>query len=300
MKGHYSVKGIAMRISDILAAKQTFSFEIFPPKGELPLEHAHEVANSLAECKPDWISVTFSAGGSGNSANTFAIGRDIERDLGVNALVHLTCMGSTTAEVDANLRKIVDDGVSNVLALRGDRRPGVQTVDFAYASDLISHIKATTPELCVGAACYPEGHVECEDLDRSLDHLYLKQEAGADFLVSQLFFSNDDFYRFRELCLRRRVKLPIVAGIMPFTSVAQIQRMAFTCGASIPSKVVKRLVAAGDDKDAQAQAGLEYAIEQVEDLAANGVDGIHIYSMNRPEIGHATYEALVACGYLGA
>ena len=298
MKAHSSAKGIAMRISDILAAKQTFSFEIFPPKGELPLEQAHEVARSLSECHPDWISVTFSAGGSGNSENTFAIGRDIEQDLGVNALVHLTCMGATTADVDKNLSAINNAGVHNVLALRGDRRPGVDTVDFSYASELIEHIKQVQPDLCVGAACYAEGHVECESLDKSIEHLYLKQEAGADFLVSQLFFDNEDFYRFRERCLRHRVKLPVVAGIMPFTSVSQIQRMAFTCGASIPAKVVKRLVAAGDSKEAQAQAGLEYAIEQIEDLAANGVDGIHIYSMNRPEIGKATYDALLACGYL--
>ena len=293
-------KGNAMRISDILKERQTFSFEIFPPRGDLPIEQAREVSRALSEYRPDWISVTFSAGGSGNSGNTLTIGHDIERELGVNALVHLTCMGATAAEVDSNLQAIRAAGIQNVLALRGDRRPGAQTVDFSYAADLIRRIKETMPEMCVGAACYPEGHVECESLEKSLEHLYLKQEAGADFLVSQLFFNNEDFYRFRELCLRYRIKIPVVAGIMPFTSVAQIQRMAFTCGASIPAKVVKRLVAAGDDKHAQARAGMEYAIEQICDLAANGVDGIHIYSMNHPEIGKATYDALVECGYLNA
>ncbi len=294
------MKGIAMRISDILKDRQTFSFEIFPPRGDLPIEQAREVSRALSEYHPDWISVTFSAGGSGNSGNTFTIAHDIERELGVNALVHLTCMGATADEVDDNLRKIRDAGIQNVLALRGDHRPGADTVDFTYASDLIRRIKDTMPEVCVGAACYPEGHVECESLEKSLEHLYLKQEAGADFLVSQLFFRNEDFYHFRELCLRYRIKIPIVAGIMPFTSAAQLQRMAFTCGASIPAKVVKRLVAAGDDKRAQARAGMEYAIEQICDLAANGVDGIHIYSMNHPEIGKATYDALVGCGYLKA
>lgn len=287
-----------MRISDILARKQTFSFEIFPPKGELPIEKAREVCRELAKNDPDWISVTFSAGGTGNSGNTFAIAHVLEGELGVNALAHLTCMGATVDDVDRNLDAIRDAGIQNVLALRGDRMPGRDVVDFSYASDLIAHIKKRAPELCVGAACYPEGHVECEDFESSMRHLYLKQEAGADFLVSQLFFDNEDFYRFREMCLRYRVRIPVVAGIMPFTSEAQIKRMAFTCGASIPAKVIKRLVAAGDDPMDQARAGMEYACEQIRDLAANGVDGIHIYSMNHPEIGHATHDVLVDCGYL--
>ena len=136
--------------------------------------------------------------------------------------------------------------------------------------------------------------------EESFRALYLKQEAGADYLVSQLFFDNEDFYRFREKCLRHRVRLPIVAGIMPFTSVKQIQRMAFTCGASIPAKVVKRLVLAGDDPADQARAGVEYACEQLCDLAANGVDGLHVYSMNKPSVAHAAHEALLACDYLEA
>ncbi|MDO5118449.1 MAG: methylenetetrahydrofolate reductase [Coriobacteriales bacterium] len=289
-----------MRISDILAGKQTFSFEIFPPKGELPVDQAREVSRALAAYDPDWISVTFSAGGSGNSGNTFAIAHALEHELDVNALAHFTCMGATVADVDRGLDAMRAAGISNVLALRGDRVPGRDVVDFTYASDLIAHIKVVAPEMCIGAACYPEGHVECEDFEQSMRHLYLKQEAGADFLVSQLFFNNEDFYRFREMCLRYRIKIPIVAGIMPFTSEAQIKRMAFTCGASIPSRVIKRLVAAGDQKDAQARAGMEYACEQVADLAANGVDGIHIYSMNHPEIGRAMHDVLVGCGYLKA
>lgn len=287
-----------MRITDVLAEKQTFSFEIFPPKGELPIEHAHEVARELAAYRPDWISVTFSAGGSGNSENTFTIAHDIERELGATALVHLTCMGASVADIDARLGAITAAGVENVLALRGDRAPGRDVVDFSYASELIAHIKDVAPGLCIGAACYPEGHVECDDYESSMRHLYEKQQAGADFFVSQLFFDNEDFYRFREACVRHRIKVPIVAGIMPFTSVKQIQRMAFTCGASIPARVVRRLVAAGEDPDAQRAAGVAYACKQLEDLAANGVDGLHIYSMNRPEIGRAAHKTLKRCGYL--
>ena len=289
-----------MRITDKLAARQTFSFEIFPPKGELPLETAYDIASQMARDRPDWISVTYSAGGTGNSANTVPIAAQLERDLGVTALAHLTCLGSTRAEVDAYVASLASAGVENVLALRGDRAPGREAKDFEHASDLIAYLRSSGADLCVGAACYPEGHVESPTEEESFRSLYLKQEAGADYLVSQLFFDNEDFYRFREKCLRHRVRLPIVAGIMPFTSVKQIQRMAFTCGASIPAKVVKRLVLAGDDPADQARAGVEYACEQLADLAANGVDGLHVYSMSKPSVAHAAREALVACGYLGA
>ena len=289
-----------MRIADKLAGHQTFSFEIFPPKGDMPLETAYAVASEMAADRPDWISVTYSAGGSGNSANTVPIAGQIEHDLGVTALAHLTCLGSAREDVDAYVAELASAGVENVLALRGDRAPGREAKDFAHASDLIAYLRSSGADLCIGAACYPEGHVESPSEEESFRSLYLKQEAGADYLVSQLFFDNEDFYRFREKCLRHRVRLPIVAGIMPFTSVKQIQRMAFTCGASIPAKVVKRLVLAGDDPADQARAGVEYACEQLCDLAANGVDGLHVYSMNKPSVAHAAREALVACGYLGA
>lgn len=287
-----------MRISERLAAKQTFSFEIFPPKGDLPIDQALAVAGALAADKPDWISVTFSAGGSGNSANTLAVAGELLKRTAIEPLAHLTCMGSERADIDAYLASLGAAGISNVLALRGDRIPGREVADFAYASNLISYIKHAAPEFCIGAACYPEGHVECEDFELSMRHLYAKQQAGADFLVTQLFFDNELFYTFREACTRHRIKIPIVAGIMPFTSAKQIQRMAFTCGATIPATVIKRIVSAGDDPADQAKAGLEYALEQIVDLAANGVDGIHIYTMNRHEIGDAAYDALLACGYL--
>ena len=289
-----------MRIADKLAARQTYSLEIFPPKGEMPLEDAYEISGKMATTLPDWISVTYSAGGSGNNLNTAKIAASIENDFSTTALAHLTCIGAAKADVDAYVDELVREGIQNVLALRGDRRPGIGAVDFEHASDLITYLRRSGRDLCIGAACYPEGHVESESLESSMKALYLKQESGADFLVSQLFFDDEDFYRFRELCLRHRIKLPIVAGIMPFTSIKQIQRMAFNCGASIPAKVVKRLVRAGDNPVDQARAGVEYACEQLVDLAANGVDGIHVYSMNHPEIAFAARDALVGCGYLGA
>lgn len=287
-----------MHISDLLKVRQTFSCEIFPPKGEMSVEAAAEVARRIDAYRPDWISVTFSAGGSGNSANTAAIAARIEGERHACALAHLTCLGSTQEDVNAYMAKLRDSGVSNVLALRGDRAPGREVLDFEHASDLVSYLKSRDPGLCVGGACYPEGHVECEDLDQDVRNLRRKVDAGVDFLVTQLFFDNEDFYRFRDRCARAHIKVPIVAGIMPFTSTSQIQRMAFNCGASIPARVIKRLVAAGDSADAQKQAGIEYACEQLVDLAANGVDGLHIYSMNKPEVAKAAHDCLVDCGYL--
>jgi methylenetetrahydrofolate reductase (NADPH) len=288
-----------MRIANILAQRQTFSFEIFPPRGDLPVEQAMSVATEMAEQQPDWISITFSAGGSGNTGATSDIAARIQHEAGTNALAHLTCLGSSRVDVDSFAQGLIKSGVDNVLALRGDRAPGREVIDFAHANELIAHLKRTAPELCVGAACYPEGHVEAANLAADIEQIKAKQDAGADFLVTQLFFDNELFYRFREECVRARIKIPIVVGVMPFTSTKQITRMAFTCGATIPAAVIKRLIAAGDDAGAQARAGVEYACEQLRDLARNGVDGLHIYSMNKPAVARATHDALVECGYLG-
>lgn len=289
-----------MRIDDIMARKQSFSFEIFPPRGDLSVRQAMDVARQMAGEQPDWISVTFSAGGSGNTGNTALIASQIQGETGTNALAHLTCLGSTRADVDEYLLQLAAGGVQNVLALRGDRAPGREAIAFSHADELIRYLKSTAPDLCVGAACYPEGHVEASSLQADIECLKAKQDAGADFLVTQLFFDNELFYRFREACVRARIKIPMAVGIMPFTSTKQITRMAFTCGASIPARVIKRLIAAGDDPAAQARAGIEYACEQLRDLAANGVDGLHVYSMNKPGVARATHDALGECGYLGA
>jgi methylenetetrahydrofolate reductase (NADPH) len=289
-----------MRIRDILDRKQTFSVEIFPPKGDMSVETARSISEQMiAETHPDWISVTFSAGGSGNSENTLRISAEIERTPApTTSLAHLTCLGSSRADVDAYLDACEASGIDNVLALRGDRAPGREAIDFEHASDLVSYIKGRNPGLCVGGACYPEGHVECGSLDEDVENLKRKQDAGVDFLVTQLFFENEDFYRFRERLARARIKVPVVVGIMPFTSTRQIQRMAFSCGASIPAKVIRRLVAAGDSEEDQRKAGVEYAVGQLADLAENGVDGLHVYSMNKPSVARDTHECLRRCGYV--
>ena len=176
-----------MRITDKLAARQTFSFEIFPPKGDLPLEKACEVASALAQDKPDWVSVTYSAGGSGNSENTVPIAASLERDLGVTALAHLTCLGSTKADVDAYVAQLHESGVQNVLALRGDRRPGREAKDFSHASDLITYLRAQDPGLCIGAACYPRGPSSPRTLRRATT-ASTSSRRRARLLIAQLFW----------------------------------------------------------------------------------------------------------------
>lgn len=273
-----------MKITDKLAARQTFSFEIFPPKGDLPLEKAYEVASALAQDRPDWVSVTYSAGGSGNSENTVPIAASLERDLGVTALAHLTCLGSTKADVDAYVAQLHESGVQNVLALRGDRRPGREAKDFSHASDLITYLRVQDPDLCIGAACYPEGHVESPDVEESYHSLYLKQEAGADYLVTQLFFDNEDFYRFRDMAAKAGVSVPVTCGIMPFMSKSQVSRMIFMCGASLPSPIIRLLAKYEGDDGALRQAGIDYAAAQLRDLRDSEADGLHVYAMNRPEV----------------
>lgn len=273
-----------MRIADKLAERQTFSFEIFPPKGELPLEEAFAIAGEMAGDRPDWISVTYSAGGSGNSANTVPIAASIEHDLGVTALAHLTCLGSTRSDVDAYAASLAEKGVENVLALRGDRAPGRDAIDFEHASDLIEYLRSSGTGLCIGAACYPEGHVESPTEQESFESLYKKQEAGADYLVSQLFFDNEDFYRFRDMAAKAGVSVPVTCGIMPFMSKSQVSRMIFMCGASLPSPIIRLLAKYEGDDGALRQAGIDYAAAQLRDLRDNEADGLHVYAMNRPEV----------------
>lgn len=290
-----------MKIRDILAQRRTFSFEMFPPKGELSLETALAVGGELAELAPDFISVTYSAGGTGNSGNTTSIARQVQAATGVATMGHLTCMGLTRADVDAYVGELAAGGVTNVLALRGDPVPGREPVDFTYASDLIAYLRTRFgDELCVGAACYPEGHVECLDFRRSIERLKAKQDAGVDFFVTQLFFDNELYYRFRDAAQAAGITVPIVVGVMPFTSQQQVVRMTFTCGATLPSPVVKRLARYADDPESLRKAGVEYACEQLCDLAHNGVSGLHVYAMNKPAVGRACAQALRAVGYLTA
>lgn len=268
------------------------SFEVFPPKGELALDQAERVVGELATLSPAFVSVTCSAGGSGNSANTVAVASLVQNRFDIPALAHLTCMGATAQDIAARLAALSAAGVGNVLALRGDPLPGASLADFRFAKDLIP--VAAREGFCVGAAAYPEGHIDCLDFEASLEHLRQKQDAGARFLVTQLCFDNDQALAFLEAARDAAITIPIAFGIMPFLSKDQISRMVFTCGASLPSAVIKLLARWEHDPDSLRAAGIEYACRQLAGLAEAGVDGLHVYTMNRPEIARAAAEAL-AC-----
>ena len=289
-----------MRIDQIFADARTagaqpVSFEMFPPKGELTLERAREVAAQFATDGPDFISVTYSAGGSGNSAATARIASMISTEFGIPSVAHLTCISLTHDTLAEKISEFRAAGVENVLALRGDLPVGMSEAEagdiaFPYAKDLIPAL--VDAGFCVGGAAYPEGQLTCDDLPTSVKHLKQKQDAGAGFFVTQLFFDNDYFYRFLELADAAGITVPITAGIMPFMSKQQITRMVFTCAASLPSPVIKILARYEDDPESLRQAGIEYACRQLEDLKAHGAEGLHVYTMNRPDVARACMSAL--------
>ena len=266
------------------------SFEIFPPKGDLPVEAAHAMTEELAPLDPAFVSVTYSAGGSGNSARTIDVARMMKEDFSLPIMAHLTCMGATKDDIDATLAAMREAGLENVLALRGDPVPGVATNDFHFAKDLSPVVREAG--FCVGAAAYPEGHIDCLDFEKSIEHLKEKQDAGAQFFVTQLFFDNDCAFEFLEAARNADITVPITFGIMPFLSKAQISRMVFMCGASLPSPIIKLLARYEEDPESLRAAGIEYACDQMEGLARAGVDGIHVYTMNQPSIARAAVARL--------
>lgn len=280
-------------ITDIYAQmgdRQLISFEIFPPKGDLTLDVAQAVASQLADLAPDFISVTYSAGGSGNVRATTDVAAMIQNDLGIVTMAHLTCINATEGSLSAMIDELKRKDIQNVLALRGDLVPGCEPSEFRYAEDLVARL--AEEGFCVGAAAYPEGHIACDDPKKNIDHLKGKQDAGASFFVTQLFFDNVYFYRFLEAARGAGITVPISCGIMPFLSKAQIQRMVFMCGASLPSPIIKLLAKYEDNPEDLRRAGIEYANTQLLDLSAQGVDGLHIYTMNQPDIARANVAAL--------
>lgn len=284
-----------MKISSLYSADKTpVSFEIFPPKGELGTDTLCSVLGELRDLAPAFISVTCSAGGSGNGngGKTALLAELVQREYRTPSLAHLTCINARRDEIDQTALDLRNRGIENVLALRGDRVPGVEPGDFAHASELIEAL--TDRGFCIGAACYPEGHIACDSPQKDIDYLYEKQEAGASFFVSQLFFDNDCFFRFLDAARARGIDRPIIPGIMPILSKAQISRMIFLCGASLPAQIVRLLYRYEDSPEDLRRAGIEYAAEQMCALADAGVDGIHIYTMNQPDIARTCVKALRA------
>lgn len=275
--------------------KLPVSFEVFPPKGDLTLESAREVASGIARINPDFISVTYSAAGSGNGQATTAIAAMIQDELGIASVAHLTCISATDESLALAISDMKARGISTVLALRGDLVEGQEPSPYRFAKDLIPLLKDAG--FCVGAAAYPEGHIDCEDDRVNIEHLKAKQDAGADFFVTQLAFDNERIYRFLDAADSAGVTVPITCGIMPFMSKSQITRMVFMCGASLPSPVIKLLAKHEDDAPALRQAGVDYACKQLVGLAAHGVSGVHVYSMNHPDIAQAAMGALHQAGF---
>lgn len=277
-------------VSELFCGNQPLSFEIFPPRGDLTEVEARRVAGELVELNPAFISVTYSAGGSGNSGATTTVASLIQNELVVPSVAHLTCQGLTRAMLEEKIAEMRAAGIKNVLALRGDPRPDAPQGDFAYAADVIPVLREAG--FCVGAAAYPEGHVTCTSLEDDIAHLREKQDSGAQFLVTQLFFDNEDFFRFRDLAARAGITAPITCGIMPFMSKNQVSRMIFMCGASLPSPIIRLLNRYEGDDEALRRAGIEYAAAQLRGLRDAGADGLHVYTMNKPAVARAICELL--------
>ena len=276
-----------MRISDILKNKKVnISFEVFPPKKTEMFEGVQTAVAELAKLGPDFISVTYGAGG-GTSEYTAEISAEIQNKHGITSLSHLTCVSSTKDEINFAVERLKNKGIENILAMRGDIPADVKDFPnpkhFRYACDLINKLKELGG-FCIGGACYPEGHIECSDMDTDLSNLKHKVDCGCDFLISQLFFDNGAFLRFRDKCAAKGINVPILAGIMPVQNAGQVKRMCAMSGASLTPKFTKMVEKYQDDSAALLQAGIAYATEQIVDLISNDVDGIHIYTMNKPYI----------------
>ena len=274
-----------LRIDALLTkALPTLSFEFFPPKTEAGFTQLFLTINDLAPLKPSYVSVTYGAGGSTRQKTVQLVER-IQRELQIRAMAHLTCVGHTADEIGAILDDLWNFGVRNVLALRGDAPVGqLQFVPteggFSHASDLAKFVRSRN-DFCIGVAGYPEGHPQCLNRMRDLEMLKLKLDAGGNFVVTQLFFDNEDFYRFRNAARKMGITAPIVAGIMPILNLAQSKRFVSMCGAKIPHALLVQMESLEAHADAVYAIGVAHAVEQCRDLLANGVDGLHFYTLNK-------------------
>lgn len=287
----------AMKIKDMLArGERLVSFEFFPPKTDAGLESLEEAVKALKPCRPSFVSVTYGAGGS-TREKTIGLVTRIKKDVGLEAMAHLTCVGSTKDEIKSILDRLADGGVENVLALRGDPPKGqegfVKTEGgFAYANELVSFIKDEGYPFCVGAACYPEGHPESDNLDLDMDNLIRKVEAGVDFLITQLFFDNQDYFPFVRRARHAGIDVPIIPGLMPVTNFAQVQRFTKMCGARIPQELYRRLKVVQRDSSAVVATGTYWTTRQAKYLLEGGAPGVHFYTLNKSSATLAVHAAL--------
>jgi methylenetetrahydrofolate reductase (NADPH) len=285
---------IAMRISDRLKDRTpTFSFEFFPPKDEMGFWDLYRTVESLKGLAPDYVSVTYGAGGASRQKTLDLVTR-IKIDIGLESMAHLTCVGSTGAQIGAIVDHLVGSGIENILALRGDPPAGQTSFEaeqdgFSHADELVSFIRQRS-DVCIGAACYPETHPEAPGEREDLEHLKRKVDAGVDFLITQLFFDNDDFWRFRDRAVSAGIDVPIIAGLMPIISVKQVKRFTTMCGAKIPADLLRRAEAVEDDAEAVRHIGMYHTTQQCLDLIRGGVAGVHFYTLNRSTATRAIFQ----------
>ncbi len=267
-----------------MSQSTSLSLEVFPPKKEEEFENIFDFLREAAKLHPDFISCTYGAGGS-RAGKTIEIASFIQKELGIDAIAHITCVGFTKADLEKNCEALKAAGVNHVLALRGDRPQHMtdeqfNNREFFYATDLVRHLKAHT-SLQISGACYPEKHFEAPSLEEDLTHLKEKVAAGVTSLVTQMFFDNACFYRFMELVRAKGITVPVHAGIMPITTAKQLGTTVSLSGSSVPKELADLIATYGENKEDMRKAGIDYAVRQIRDLKEHGVDGIHIYSMNK-------------------
>ena len=283
-----------MYIRQLFAQKPcVFSMEVFPPKKTVGYEKLQASLRQMAQLKPDFVSVTYGAGGSAGGVSTCELASFLKNELGVEPLAHLICMGNEQDTIRPVLDELFAAGVQNILTLRGDRSPlRPESKSFAHASDLAAFIRANYGSFGLSGACYPEGHVESATLAEDVANLRLKQEAGVSHLITQLFFDNLHYYRFLNVARRTGVDLPVSAGVMPIVKKQQVERTVSLSSASLPPKFTKMISRWQDDEASLFEAGIEYAVEQIRDLIEGGADGVHLYVMNNPTVAAKVYDGI--------
>jgi methylenetetrahydrofolate reductase (NADPH) len=274
---------------------KVISLEIFPPNSNMTLKQLLDVIDNLSVFRPDFISVTYGASGNENNNYTVDIAEYIKEKYTIEAMPHLTCIASKKEKIDGVLKLIIKKDLKNVLALRGDAPKDAfhntsEKLDFSYASDLIDHIRGGDLPISVAAACYPEGHIEAPSLDEDIKNLKTKVDKGVDFLITQLFFDNNRFIDFKNRLYRNNINTPVTVGIMPVTNVKQINRIVALSGASVPEKLKALLEKYEHDNTGMFEAGIDYACRQMDELNLLGVNGFHLYVMNKPEIARMIYK----------
>jgi len=286
-----------MKIAQLFrGAAPVVSFEFFPPKTPEGVEQLYRTVEVLRPCRPSFVSVTYGAGGSTRDRTIELVTR-IQRDLGILTMAHLTCVGSARQDIKETLQRLHDGANRNILALRGDPPQGEKEFrpapdGFRFASELIAFIRSQPWDFCVGAACYPEGHVETRNLEADMANLRAKVDAGVDFLVTQLFFDNEDYRAFVRRARSAGMTLPIVPGLMPVTNVSQTERFTQMCGSRIPQELYRRLRVVANDPSAVVATGVQWSVDQGRALLRDGAPGLHFYTLNRSSASLAVHAAL--------